>query len=71
MKYEIKTQVMSNGDLSQTVNRLTEDASETLRHQVIQISDQQVREAMIKLGWTPPQDGQLTEKVLELGGKVE
>lgn len=60
MKYEIRT-TAQNGLLGVQVDMVSQDLYEdvraTITRQVIDTYDQSVREALVKLGWTPPPAG--------------
>lgn len=55
-EYRINTQVFADGKITQQ-SELVDDHLPSLRdiaRRVIDTQDQQIREALIKLGWTPP-----------------
>lgn len=56
MRYEIKSRLYSNGNL-EMATVLHDDihkTSEIVAKSVANLKEQAVREALIKLGWTPP-----------------
>ncbi len=53
--YEIGTQTFGD-EIHQALWSSTNGARERIRQSIINTSDQQVRDALIKLGWTPPKD---------------
>jgi hypothetical protein len=54
MKYKISTKY--NPDvIKQSVSLEVEDRILSKYNQIIEIRDKQIREALIKLGWSPPE----------------
>lgn len=55
--YNVVTTILDSGIL-QEFNRTENDiAVENVYRRLLKIADQQTRESLIKLGWTPPPDG--------------
>jgi hypothetical protein len=57
MQYEIVTQLLADDRIAQDVNVVNDTLPpihETIIREVFNIREQQLREALIKLGWTPP-----------------
>lgn len=58
MKYQINTTIFKDeGVINQEVQLLTEWCIEQIARDVINTRDLSVRQALIRLGWTPPADG--------------
>jgi len=55
MKYKVKTEVLPNGIIEQDVILLRDKIAQTISRTVIDTQEQQTRDALIKLGWTPPE----------------
>lgn len=52
MKYKISTKVFYNGIVEQDI----EDLRGRVAREVMDTKDQQIRKALISLGWTPPDE---------------
>lgn len=52
--YEIKTTVTKDGKIIQQLDHIAYDIHEQISRRVIDTQEQQVRDALIALGWTPP-----------------
>ncbi len=52
--YNIKTTVCENGEIEQVLSLRKRDISRW----IIDTRDEQIREGLIKLGWTPPESEQ-------------
>ena len=54
--YKIATEVHENGEIEQKITRESSffDMSEVIVKEIFDTKEKQVREALIKLGWTPP-----------------
>lgn len=53
-KLVVESEVFTDGTIEQTVMAEVDGIRERIRTDVIRTQDQQVRECLIKLGWTPP-----------------
>ena len=53
MRYNIDTKVIDK-DIISTVS--TEDPMEVITRKIIRTQDDQIRQALITLGWTPPKE---------------
>lgn len=53
-KLVVESEVFTDGTIEQTVMAEVDGIRERIRTDVIRTRDQQVRECLIKLGWTPP-----------------
>ena len=57
--YEVKTTPRPDGSLLQTVDQVRQDGSrENLTSHIVNLQEAQTREALVRLGWTPPDHGQ-------------
>lgn len=56
LKYEVVTTPFENGDIMQETNLLRDGLREQLTRTLIRTQDQQIKDALISLGWTPPGD---------------
>ncbi|RQO38626.1 hypothetical protein DBR37_01655 [Herminiimonas sp. KBW02] len=56
INYSVDTQI-DGLDIIQTVRSRTDGTDQAVYRYIIQTGDAQTREALIKLGWTPPKDG--------------
>jgi hypothetical protein len=54
-KISVKTKVFQH-QIAQEVFSERDGVVETIRRQIIDISDQQVKDDLISLGWTPPKE---------------
>lgn len=52
LNYEVKTIIFESGFIENTVQSMTSDIS----RQIINTQDEHTKEALIKLGWSPPSD---------------
>ena len=55
-KYEVATKVYKNGIIEQDVNYDDGYLIKKLSHRIMNTCDSHIREALIKLGWTPPKE---------------
>jgi len=53
-KLVVESEVFSDGTIEQTVFADVDGIRERIRTEVINTKEAQVRECLIKLGWTPP-----------------
>lgn len=53
-KLIVESEVFTDGTIEQTVLAEVDGIRERIRTEVIRTQDQQVRECLVKLGWTPP-----------------
>ena len=56
MTYKIDTKVMPSGAIHQEVTHKFEDMTRTITKQIVDTQDAQIRDALIELGWTPPDE---------------
>lgn len=56
MKYELKAEVMTNGDIRMEQYLVDEisKSSERISLEIIRTKNELIRKSLIKLGWTPP-----------------
>lgn len=54
--YRIDTKIMPDGKIVQELSEVMDDMKQTLLRSVMDTKEQQTREALIRLGWTPPQE---------------
>jgi hypothetical protein len=54
--FQLTTQVIMDGRLVQRWDHVSNDQHRTLASWVVDTREQQVREALIQLGWTPPKE---------------
>lgn len=54
MKYEVVTTTCGNGDIAQETNLVTDGIREQLTRRLLHTQEQQFRDALVSLGWTPP-----------------
>lgn len=52
--YKLDTVITPEGDIASTIFNECMGVKEEIIRQVIKMQDEQVRQALIKLGWTPP-----------------
>jgi hypothetical protein len=52
--FDVKTDVFANGEIHLNITSNIGNINGDLCRQVIHTQEQQVRESLIKLGWTPP-----------------
>lgn len=57
-KFEIKTQVIDNAIIEQETLSIVHDYKEQVVRQLFDTREKQIREALIKLGWTPPKENE-------------
>ena len=55
-KLVVESEVFTDGTIEQAVFADVDGIRERIRTYVIRTQDQQVRDCLIKLGWTPPND---------------
>jgi len=55
-RIDITTIPTSDGRITQTVCSVLDSVNTQLMRTVLNTSDQQIRDALIELGWTPPSD---------------
>lgn len=53
-RFKVKTVVSDNGDISQEILLSTLEMNKIIK-KIIRTSDESIREALIHLGWTPPE----------------
>lgn len=53
ISYEIKTEV-AGSTITQELDLVSADIREQLMRRVMDLGEQQIRDALIKMGWTPP-----------------
>jgi hypothetical protein len=63
--YEVSTSYSPSGQIEQTVDLVFDGVRETIMRQVMNTKEQQVKDALIALGWTPPKDGQSATAAVE------
>lgn len=56
MKYEVVTTPFENGDILQETDLIRNGLREHLTKVLIHTQEQQTRDALIALGWTPPKE---------------
>lgn len=54
MKYTVKTTPMIDGRILQEVDLEAQNIVKNIMRDVLDTKEQQIKEALIKLGWTPP-----------------
>lgn len=57
VSYRVNTTLLDNGQIVQETERVQGGAHETVMRQVMDTYDEQIRQALIALGWTPPIGG--------------
>jgi hypothetical protein len=57
--FKIQTSLWSNGDITQDRTDLTGEIS----RRIIRTEDREVRRALIRLGWAPPEAGQALRRI--------
>ena len=79
MKFDINTKIFKNGDIVQSTELIDNmDLIKTLSREVIVTKEKQIREALISLGWVPPEvsifcgwmDEDIVQKAKELEIKL-
>lgn len=55
--FEIVTTATEDGKITQELYSVTPDLREQVIRRVMDTQEQQIREALIALGWTPPNSG--------------
>ena len=60
MRYELKTEIQEDDVIASELTYEFDDIRQTIQRQVCATQDEQVKAALIKLGWTPPDE---TEKL--------
>ena len=55
-KYEVATKVYKNGIIEQDVNYEFYDERREISHKLMNTCNSHIRDALIKLGWTPPKE---------------
>ena len=68
MKYTINTAILTNGIIEQKVTCKTEGnlGVNRISHEIFHAKEVQIKEALIKLGWTPPPEN---KKVIVLSSE--
>jgi hypothetical protein len=66
--FEVDTKVFSSGMIEQVTEFNDNGVREQLTRKLIDTNEVQLREALIKLGWTPPET---KDKVMELLTRIE
>lgn len=57
ISYHVNTFVMDDGNIMPEIHSELRDKITTVSRQMIMVQDEQVKQALIKLGWTPPKGG--------------
>ena len=60
MKYTVKTTPFTDGKILQIVDLESENMIQTIMRDVLDTKEKQIKQALIKLGWTPP-NGEITD----------
>jgi hypothetical protein len=55
-KFRLDTRVFSDGKIQQDLFHEMNNARELMTSWIVNTRDQQIREALISLGWTPPKE---------------
>lgn len=54
-EYRVRTEVKENGKIEQTVEHMGHDTvRNVILHRIVDTEEKQIKEALIALGWTPP-----------------
>ena len=70
MKYNIKTDIHDNAIIVQELHCEFQDIATRTARWVIDTRDSDIKKALIKLGWTPPEHGMSAVDRIEIGKKV-
>jgi len=54
IRYEISTNINKGNIIEQTVRLIQYDIIEDITHTITNIQEEQIKQALINLGWTPP-----------------
>ena len=54
MKYKISTEIFKNGIIEQKLQTEEDGHFETLKRWIMDTKETCIREALVRLGWTPP-----------------
>ena len=63
MKYTVKTTPFTDGKILQIVDLESQNIIQTIMRDVLYTKEKQVKEALIKLGWTPPNATKTNQEV--------
>lgn len=55
-KFVVESKVFDDGTIEQTTLTEIDEIRERICTSIVRTQDQQIRECLIKLGWTPPAD---------------
>jgi hypothetical protein len=58
VRFNVGTDVTSDGLITQVLSSYHNDIMTVISQRVIDLQEAGVREALIKLGWTPPKEGE-------------
>ena len=56
MEYTVKTDVFESGLITQELHQKTEDQTEILCRWVVDTRDEELKKALVMLGWSPPKE---------------
>lgn len=56
LKYIITTNLYQNGIIEQIIDYESYDIQNIIMRNILNIKEDQIKEALIKLGWTPPNE---------------
>lgn len=64
MKYNIKTDILSDDRILQEITQEHEGIKTTMLRQVFDTTERQAQEALVKLGWIRPKDKERIKNIL-------
>lgn len=66
MKYTVSTDILKDERILQEIKHEHNDIETTIMRDVFDVKEKQLRDALVKLGWIPPEDKKRIRRVLVL-----